>query len=97
MTGKLLWFLAGVGMGTVAGVFYAPKSGEQTRETIRAQAQKGREFVRQQRQRASEQTSQWVDRGREVLNEQKAHFQEAYEVGRRAYRDATIPKTGTGS
>ena len=28
------WFLAGLGLGALAGVLYAPKSGKETREDI---------------------------------------------------------------
>ena len=28
------WFLAGLGLGALVGVLYAPKSGRETRETI---------------------------------------------------------------
>jgi gas vesicle protein len=95
MTEKLLWFLAGVGLGTLAGVLYAPQSGDETRETLRSSAQQGREFVADRTQRAREQANQWVERGREVMNDQKENFRNAYETGRQAYQEATTPKTGT--
>jgi gas vesicle protein len=95
MTEKLLWFLAGVGLGTLAGVLYAPQSGDETRETLRSTAQQGREFVADRTQKAREQANQWVERGREVMNDQKENFRNAYETGRQAYQEATTPKTGT--
>jgi len=95
MAEKLLWFLAGVGLGTLAGVLYAPQSGDETRETIRAKAQEGRDYMAERTQRAREQANEWVDRGREVMNEQKENLRNAYETGRQAYQEATVPKTGT--
>ncbi|HEV8048329.1 MAG TPA: YtxH domain-containing protein, partial [Terriglobales bacterium] len=38
---SFLWFLAGVGIGAVAGVLYAPRSGDETREALRSKAEDG--------------------------------------------------------
>ena len=35
----LLWFLAGLGVGALVGVLYAPKAGDEMRDTIRSKAQ----------------------------------------------------------
>ena len=92
---RFLWFLAGVGLGTLAGVLYAPQSGEETRETLRSKAREGRDYMSERTQRAREQANEWVDRGREVMNEQRENLRNAYETGRQAYQEATSPKTGT--
>jgi gas vesicle protein len=42
MAERFIWFLAGVGLGTLAGVLYAPQSGDETRESIREKAREGR-------------------------------------------------------
>jgi gas vesicle protein len=86
---SFLWFLAGLGVGAVVGVLYAPRSGDETREVLRSKAQEGRERVRQQARRAREQASDFMDRGREVLNQQKDQFRSAYEAGRQAYHETT--------
>jgi len=86
---SFLWFLAGLGIGAVVGVLYAPRSGEETREVLRSKAEEGRERVRQQARRVREQAGDWVDRGRDVLNQQKEQFRNAYEAGRQAYRETT--------
>ncbi len=31
---SILWFLAGVGIGTAVGILYAPRSGSETREVF---------------------------------------------------------------
>jgi gas vesicle protein len=63
---SFLWFLAGLGVGAVVGVLYAPRSGDETRDVIRSKAQEGAERARQQVRRAREQANDWMDRGREV-------------------------------
>ena len=86
---SFLWFLAGLGVGAVVGVLYAPKTGDEMRETIRNRAQEGADRARQQARRAREQASDWLDRGRDVINQQKDQFRSAYEAGRQAYNDTT--------
>ncbi len=75
---SFVWFLAGLGIGAVVGVLYAPE---------------GRERVRRQARKAREQAGDWVDRGRDVVGQQKEQFRAAYEAGRQAYRETTA--TGT--
>lgn len=91
---SFVWFLAGLGLGALAGVLYAPRSGSETREVIRARAEEGREYVKNRAREAREQASVWADRGREVVNQQKDQFRAAYEAGRQAYHEATSD-TGT--
>jgi gas vesicle protein len=86
---SFLWFLAGIGVGAVVGVLYAPKSGDEIRDVIRSKAGESSEKARQTAQRAREQASEWVDRGSDVINQQKERFRTAYEAGRQAYNDTT--------
>ena len=86
---SFLWFLAGLGFGAIAGVLYAPRSGNETREAIRSRAEEGRDYVRDRARQAREQATGWADRGREILNQQKEQFRSAYEAGKQAYQEAT--------
>lgn len=86
---SFLWFLAGIGIGAVVGVLYAPQSGNETREAIRSRAQEGADKARQQARRAREQAGDWVERGKDVLNQQGDRFRNAYEAGRQAYNETT--------
>ncbi|MGA8213630.1 MAG: YtxH domain-containing protein [Candidatus Sulfotelmatobacter sp.] len=91
---SFVWFLAGLGLGALVGVLYAPRPGSETREVLRARAEEGRDYMRSRAREARDQASEWVDRGREVVNQQKDQFRAAYEVGRQAYQEA---KTETGA
>jgi gas vesicle protein len=86
---SFVWFLAGLGLGALAGVLYAPRSGAETREVLRARAEEGREYVRSRAKEARDQAQQWADRGREAVSQQKEQFRAAYEAGRQAYHEAT--------
>ena len=89
---SFLWFLAGLGVGAVAGILYAPRSGDETRDVIRAKAEEGRERLRHHANRARNQASEFVDRGRDMLSQQKDQFRAAYDAGRQAYHEATRPE-----
>ena len=71
---SFVWFLAGLGIGAVVGVLYAPRSGSETREVLRARAEEGRDYVKSRAREAREQAAGWVDRGRDVVNQQKEQF-----------------------
>src|SRR6202040_321212 len=90
---SFLWFLAGLGLGAAAGILYAPRSGNETREVLRARAEEGREYVKNRAREAREQASQWADKGRDVVTQQKEQFRAAYEAGRQAYHEATAETT----
>ena len=90
---SFVWFLAGLGLGALVGVLYAPRSGNETREALRARAEEGREFVRGRAREARDHASEWADRGRDVLNQQKEQFRAAYEAGRQAYQERTSETT----
>jgi gas vesicle protein len=93
---SFVWFLAGLGVGALVGVLYAPRSGSETREALRSKAEEGREYVKNRAKEAREQASGWVDRGRDVVNQQKDQFRAAYEAGRQAYQEATT-ESGAGA
>lgn len=92
-----VWFLAGLGLGALVGVLYAPRSGSETREVLRARAEEGRDYVRNRAREARDEASKWADRGKDAVNQQKEQFRAAYEAGRQAYHEATtetgVPKS----
>lgn len=86
---SFIWFLAGLGVGAVVGILYAPRAGSEMREELRARAEEGRDYVRNRAREAKGQASDWVDRGRDAMNQQKDQFRAAYEAGKQAYQEAT--------
>lgn len=86
-------FLLGLGVGVGLGMLFAPKSGEETRDMLRAKAGEGTDYLKQRSSEMKETASDWVDRGKDVLNRQKDTLADAVQAGRQAYRDAVRPSS----
>lgn len=91
--GGLGWFLAGLGVGALIGVLYAPKAGKETRDDLVASAmdakerasalaQQGRERASEFAQQGKEQVSQYVDRGKEYYDRGRSQWAEYVEKGK---------------
>lgn len=87
------WFLAGLGLGALVGVLYAPKSGRETRDTIRHSATEGRDYLANRSQEFRGQVDTWVKKGKDAVGRSKDQISSAVEAGRQAYRDAVEPKS----
>jgi len=88
-------FLLGLGVGVGIGMLFAPKSGQETRETIKNKAGEGSEYLKQRAADAKQRSSELVDRSREAFNRQRENLAGAVEAGKQAYRDATNPSGAT--
>lgn len=74
------WFLAGLGLGALLGVLYAPKSGRETREELAANAREGHEYLRRKGTEMRGQAGQLVEQG-------KHQFDEYYQKGRDQFEE----------
>jgi len=92
---NFVWFLAGLGLGALAGVLYAPRSGRETRQAILDAADDSRDYLLNRGQQAREQVGTWTARGKDVVKQQKEQFKAAYDAGRQAYREATTEGSKT--
>jgi gas vesicle protein len=99
----LAWLLAGLGIGAVLGILYAPKSGRETRDDIARGAREGTEYLRTRSKLAAdqmgtlvdkskEQVGEYVERGRRIVGDQATRVAAAVEAGRQAYRDPDSTK-----
>jgi gas vesicle protein len=91
---NFVWFLAGLGMGALLGVLYAPRSGKETREALINSAQEGRDYLRDRGRDARETVNQWVDRSKEVVNRQRDNITAAIDASKQAYREVAESKKG---
>ncbi|MGB9029958.1 MAG: YtxH domain-containing protein [Acidobacteriaceae bacterium] len=76
------WFLAGLGLGALIGVLYAPKAGKETREELMSSAREGTEFLKQKSRDAADQVGDLVDRGKSQVTEYVGRGKEYVERGR---------------
>ena len=89
---NLFYFLTGVGIGALIGVLFAPSSGERTREVIASKAEEGRDYVLRKGREVRDQATEYVERGKEVLTEQRDHLSAAVEAGKEAYHSEAPPR-----
>jgi gas vesicle protein len=75
-------FLCGIGFGVVAGLMFAPRSGERTRAEIRRRARDTRGYIEKQTSELSEQISDTFDRTKRAVNETANGIGQAFEAGR---------------
>jgi len=89
---KLLCFMAGLGLGALMGVLFAPQAGEETRGRIAGKAEEGRDYLVNKSRDMRNQATEYVERGKGVLAEQRDHLTAAVEAGKQAYRAEIQPK-----
>jgi gas vesicle protein len=89
----LAWFLAGLGVGALVGILYAPKSGRETREELIAGAREGTEYLRARSRQAAEQMGDLVDKSKaqvsEYVDRGRAQWEEFVERGKNLVSEQT--------
>jgi gas vesicle protein len=98
------WFLAGLGIGALVGILYAPKSGRETREDIISTAKDGTEYVRVKArevadqagaltERGKAQAAEYAQRGREVVERGRAQWEDFVDRGKGFVNDQAVKVT----
>ena len=84
---KVNYFCVGLGIGAVAGMLFAPKSGAETRKEMVRKAEEGKEYAQDKARELRERAEDVVESGKQV----SAHFKQAISgavaAGRAAYQD----------
>jgi gas vesicle protein len=65
------YFLAGLAIGSLVGIVFAPKSGEGSREYLSKKIKEGSKHARKKARELREHADDLVDRGKELVNETK--------------------------
>ena len=84
---KALFFTLGAFIGATVALLLAPRSGEETRKFIVGKARDSADFVSSRSRNVVDRTSSYVDRGKELLQQQRDQLAAALEAGKAAYRD----------
>jgi gas vesicle protein len=92
--GYLGWFFLGGLIGAASALLLAPKTGREIRDQL---MERGGEFARRAQEMATDaqgRAGDWLDKSREVFEEQTQRLMSAFEAGKDAMRDE-IRKGGT--
>ena len=85
--GYMVWFLFGAVVGAAVALLMTPKTGAQARELLAEHgggvARRAQEFANEAQGRAGE----WLDKSREIFEEQTQRLMSAFEAGRDAMRE----------
>jgi gas vesicle protein len=81
------WFLAGIGVGALIGILYAPKSGKETREDLAQRAQDGKEYLRVRSKQAADQMSDMMDKGKDQMSQYVGRGRDLADRGRAQWQD----------
>ncbi len=84
---KVGFFLAGLGIGAVLALLFAPRSGRETRDMIAQKAGEGRDFVKTKTDEFRKQAEEAVEKGKDLVTKQKERLSAALEAGKQAYED----------
>ena len=83
---KLSFFLVGLGLGSLLGLLFAPKSGEETRDYLSTKADEGRDYAQKKARELRERADDLLQRGKEVVGRQKEAISSAVEAGKETYK-----------
>ena len=86
---KLSYFFLGLGLGVVAGVLFAPKSGEETRDFLMSKANEGADLAKRRAAEARDAAVETYERSVSTVQRHKENLTAAVEAGRQAYREST--------
>ena len=100
---RVAYFLAGMGLGAVVALLFAPRSGKETREFISHKAdegrdyvtkktEEGREFVTARSQKLRTQAEDAVEKAKDVVSKEKQQLSTALEAGKQAYQEEKTKK-----
>jgi gas vesicle protein len=65
------YFLAGLAIGSLMGIVFAPKSGEGTREYLSKKVKEGSKHARKKARELRERADDLAERGKELVNQTK--------------------------
>jgi len=84
---NLGFFLAGLGIGAILALLFAPKSGKETRDYITQKAEEGKDYVKAKTEELRRQAEDAVEKGKDLVSKQKDLLSAALEAGKQAYQE----------
>ncbi|HZP01450.1 MAG TPA: YtxH domain-containing protein [Terriglobia bacterium] len=84
---KVAFFLAGMGIGAIVALLFAPRSGKETREFISKKAEEGKDYVASRGREIRQQAEDYVEKGKDLVAKQKEMLSAALDAGKQAYQE----------
>lgn len=81
------FFIAGLGIGAIIALLFAPASGEEAREYLGRKANEGRDYVSGKGRDIQRQAEELVEKAKELVTQQKEQLSAALEAGKQAYQE----------
>jgi|SRR5579871_5312537 gas vesicle protein len=85
---KFSYFFLGLGLGVAVGLLFAPNSGAETRDMIRAKADESKDYLRRRGNDLRDTANDAIERGKTAVSRQRDHLAAAVDAGKQAYREA---------
>lgn len=85
--GYLGWFLFGTAVGAVAALLTTPRTGRETRDLLAERSQDVAKRAQELANGVQGNAGEWVDKSRELFEEQTQRLMTALEAGKEAMRD----------
>src|SRR5580698_6628995 len=84
---KLGFFIAGLGVGAIIALLFAPASGDDTRDYLGRKANEGRDYVSGKGREIQRQAEELVEKAKDLVTQQKDQLSAALEAGKQAYKE----------
>jgi len=84
---KALYLMLGAMIGAATALLLAPRSGVETRKLIMTKAREGADVVSNHAKTVMGKTSEYVERGKGILQQQRDQLTAAFDAGKQAYRE----------
>ena len=88
------WFIAGLGLGALLGVLYAPKAGHETREDVLSAGREGAEYLKQRSRETADQVATLVEKSKAQVNDYVGQGKEYIDRGRATVEQAVSQGRG---
>jgi gas vesicle protein len=85
---KLGYLIGGLGVGSLLGILFAPKSGDETREYLTNKAKEGSGYAKKQARDIRERAEELVECSKEAVTAKKEQIVTAVNLGREVYRSS---------
>lgn len=83
---RVNYFCVGLGIGALAGILFAPKSGAEMRDDVTREVQEGKEHAQAKVHELRERAEDLVESGKQASAQLKESISGAFAAGREAYR-----------